>query len=72
MGPHPKTEEPRRNVRQVKHSAALLAFVSVLASFRGTYRVRGRRMAACFKIEYAVEELVRVRARNERERERYG
>ena len=62
VGPHPKTAEPRRNVRQVDHSDALLAFASLLVALRKPW-ASGHGRFVCHQMERAVQELVRVRMR---------
>ena len=62
VGPHPKTVEPRRNVRQVDHSDALLAFASLLVAWRKPW-ASGHGRVVCHQMERAVQELVHVRTR---------
>ena len=62
VGPHPRAAEPRRNVRQVDHSDALLAFASLLVAWRKPW-ASGHGRVVCHQMERAVQELVRVRTR---------
>ena len=62
VGPHPRAAEPRRNVRQVDHSDALLAFASLLVAWAKPW-ASGHGRVVCHQMERAVQELVRVRAR---------
>ena len=62
VGPHPRAAEPRRNVRQVDHSDALLAFASLLVAWAKPW-ASGHGRVVCHQMERAVQELVRVRTR---------